>query len=77
MAAIAGIGVEPIDRGTDEFLDPGDHLSQRVAVIGIARQRLYMGDELAALAVLERGSNADLDADLWTTLALQEESTKG
>src|SRR5713226_2472823 len=33
-------------------------------VIGIARQRLYMGDELAALAVLEGGGNADLDAEL-------------
>jgi hypothetical protein len=41
-----------------------NHLGQRVAVIGIARQRLYMGDELAALAVLERGGNADLDAEL-------------
>ena len=64
MAAIAGIGVEPIDRGADEFLDPRDHLSQRMAVIGIAGQRLYMGDELAALAVLEGGGNADLDAEL-------------
>jgi hypothetical protein len=45
--------VEPIDRSADEFLDPRDHLSQRMAVIGIARQRLYMGDELAALAMLE------------------------
>src|SRR6266702_7225436 len=64
MAAIAGIGVQPIDRGADEFLDPRDHLGQRVAVIGIARQRLYMGDELAALAMLEGGGNADLDAEL-------------
>jgi len=46
------------------WLDPRDHLNQRVAVIGIARQRLYMGDELAALAVLEGGGNADLDAEL-------------
>ena len=38
--------------------------SQRVAVIGIARQRLHVGDELAALAVLEGGGNADLDAEL-------------
>src|SRR6202171_5065110 len=33
-------------------------------VIGIARQRLYMGDKLTALAVLEGGGNADLDAEL-------------
>src|SRR5258705_10810568 len=35
-----------------------------MAVIGISRQRLYMSDELAALAVLEGGGNADLDAEL-------------
>ena len=35
-----------------------------MAVIGVARQRLYMGDELAALAMLEGGGNADLDAEL-------------
>src|SRR3979409_1285329 len=64
MTAVAGVGVEPLDRGADEFLDPRDHLSQRMAVIGIARQGLDMGDELAALAVLERGGNADLDAEL-------------
>src|SRR5882724_5947985 len=56
--------MEPIDRGADEFLDPRDHLSQRVAVVGIARQRLHVGDELATLAVLERGGDADLDAEL-------------
>src|ERR1700719_1146717 len=41
-----------------------DDARQRVAVIGIARQRLHVGDELAALAVLEGGGNADLDAEL-------------
>lgn len=64
MAAVAGIGVEPLDRGADEFLDPRDHLGQRVTVVGIARQRLDMGDELATLAMLEGGSDADLDAEL-------------
>jgi hypothetical protein len=33
-------------------------------VVRIARQRLRMGDELTALAVLESGGNADLDAEL-------------
>src|ERR1700726_3882318 len=37
---------------------------QRMAIIGIARQRLRMDDELTALAVLEGGGNADLDAEL-------------
>jgi hypothetical protein len=35
-----------------------------VAIIGITGQRLHMGDELAALAVLEGGGNADLGAEL-------------
>jgi len=39
--------------------------------LGIAWQGLRMDDELAALAVLEGGGNADLEADLWTTPALQ------
>jgi hypothetical protein len=43
---------------------PRDHFSQRMAVIRIAGQRLHMGDELAALAVLEGGGHADLDAEL-------------
>ena len=46
------------------LFDRRDHLGQRMPVIGIARQRLRMGDELAALAVLESGGNADLDAEL-------------
>src|SRR4030081_3592258 len=70
MTAIAGIGVEPLDRGADEFLDPRDHLSQRMAVIGTARQRPHMGDELAALAVLEGGGHADLDAELVRPMGL-------
>src|SRR3979409_1844614 len=70
MTAIAGIGVEPLDRGADEFLDPRDHLSQRMAVIGTARQRPHMGDELAALAVLEGGGHADLDAELVRLMGL-------
>src|ERR1035438_10080398 len=35
-----------------------------MAVIGIAWQCLRVDDELAALAVLEGGGNADLDAEL-------------
>ena len=53
VAAVSGIGVEPFDRIADELLDRRDDVSQRVAVIGIAWQRLRVDDELAALAVLE------------------------
>ena len=64
VAAVSGIGVEPFDRVADELLDRRDHLSQSVPVIRIARQRPRVGDELTALAVLEGGGNADLDAEL-------------
>ena len=35
-----------------------------MAVIGIAGQRLHMGDELAALGAADRGGDRDLDAEL-------------
>ncbi len=64
VAAVSGIGVEPFDCIADELLDRWDHLSQRVTIIGIAGQRLHVGDELAAFTVLEGGGNADLDPKL-------------
>src|ERR1700704_5478291 len=47
-----------------------DHGRQGVTVIWIAGQRLHMGDELAALAVLEGGGNAHLDAELVRPMGL-------
>jgi len=41
-----------------------DHGCQGVAVRGIARQRLDMGDELAAFGVAKGGGDGDLDAEL-------------
>jgi hypothetical protein len=58
VAAVSGIGVEPFDRIADKSLDRRNDAGQRMAVIGIARQRLGVGNELAALAVLEGGGNA-------------------
>jgi hypothetical protein len=52
VAAVSGVGAEPLDGIADELLDRRDHLSQSVPVIGIARQRLHVGDELAALPCL-------------------------
>ena len=52
VAAVSGIGMELFDGAADELFDRRDDASQRVAVIGIAGQRLRMDDELAALAVL-------------------------
>ncbi len=77
VAAISLVGEEARDDVADERLHVRDHGGQRVTVIGIAGQRLHMSDELAAPGVADRGGDGDFDADLWTTPALQEESTKG
>jgi hypothetical protein len=49
----------------------GERHHERVAVVRIARQRLGMQDELAASGAGIGGDDRGLDADLWTTLALQ------
>ena len=64
VAAIALVGEDARDGAADQRLHVRNHRCQRVAVIWIARQRFHVGDELAALAVLEGGGNADLDAEL-------------
>jgi len=48
-----------------------------MSVVGIARQRLGVEHELAAGSAGIGGDDRDFDADLWTTPALQEESTNG
>ena len=48
----------------DLRLDLRDHGREGVAVVGVARQRLGVGDELAALGAMERGGERDLDAEL-------------
>src|SRR5262249_59835173 len=57
-------GMEPLDLVADELFDCRNDLRQGVAVIGIAWQRLGMDGELPALAALERGCDAHLDAEL-------------
>jgi hypothetical protein len=47
-----------------------DHGGQRVTVIGVAGQRLHMGDELATLRAADRGGNGDFDAELVSRWAL-------
>src|SRR5262249_59336324 len=53
-----------LDLIADELLNPRNDPCERMAVIGIAGQRLSMDRELAALAALERGGDAHLDAEL-------------
>src|SRR5579864_1454706 len=64
MAAIAAVGDETFDARADLRLDLGDHRRQSMAVIGIARQRFGMGDELAALRAMQRRGERDLHAEL-------------
>jgi hypothetical protein len=64
MAAIAAVGEDAGEVRADLRLDLRDHGRQRVAVIRIARQRLGVGDELAAPGAMERGGERDLDAEL-------------
>lgn len=64
VAAIAGIGDDAGETGADLRLGGGDDPGERMAVIRVARQRLDMGDELAALAAINRRRHGDLDAEL-------------
>ena len=76
MAAVPLVGEEARDDVAIERLHVRAHGGQRVTVIGIAGQRLHMGYKMAAPGVADRGGDGDFNADLWTTPALQEESTK-
>ena len=70
VAAVALVGEDARDGAADQRLHVRNHGCQRVTIIWIAGQRLHMGDELAALAVLEGGGNADLDAELVRPMGL-------
>ena len=43
VAAVTGIGVEPLDGIAEELLDRRDDRGEGVSVVGIARQRLRRG----------------------------------
>jgi hypothetical protein len=43
---------------------PGDNGFERMAIIGLAEQRLHVGDELTALGVPQRGGDGDLEPEL-------------
>jgi hypothetical protein len=48
-----------------------------MSIIGVAGQCLGVEHELATGSAGVGGDDRGFDADLWTTPALQEESTKG
>jgi hypothetical protein len=64
VAAVALVREDAREGVADQRLDIRDHSCQGVAVIGIARQRLRMGDELAAFGMADGGGDGDLDAEL-------------
>ena len=64
MAAIASVGDDADKRRADLRLDLGQDGRQRVTVIRVARHRLYMSDELAALRAMQGRGERDLDAEL-------------
>jgi len=60
VAAISPVGEEAGDGVADDRVHVRDHDDRRATVIGIAGQRLHIGDELAALGVADRGSQRRL-----------------
>src|SRR5271166_657554 len=63
VAAIAAVGDDAGEVGADLRLDLRDHGREGVAVVGVARHRLGVGDELAAPGAMERGGERDLHAE--------------
>ncbi len=61
VVAVSHVGEDARDRVAGERLHIRDHSFERVPVIGIAWQRLHMGNELAALGVAKRGGDGDLN----------------
>src|SRR5438128_11514081 len=64
VTAIALVDIDPLDCPAGQCLGFGDYLGQGVPVIGIARQRLGVEHELAALAAVIGGRDRDLAAEL-------------
>jgi hypothetical protein len=77
VAAITLVDIGTLDGAAGQLLGRIDDAAERVSVIRIAGQRLGVEHELAARGAGIGGDDRGLDADLWTTPALQEESTKG
>ena len=70
VAAIAAVGDDAGEACADLRLDLRDHGRERVAVVGVAGQRLGVGDEQAAPGAIERGGERHLDAELVRAMGL-------
>ncbi len=64
MAAIPFVGDEALNGIADKRLRPGNDGRQCVAIVGRTRQRLHMGDKLAALGVRQGGCHGDFHAKI-------------
>jgi len=64
VAAVSLVGEEALEGVADQRFHVRDHGCQGVTIIGIAGQRLHMGNELAALGMADRGCDGDFDAEL-------------
>ena len=71
MAVVALVDVAALDRTAGEFLGVLDDGLEGVPVVGVAGKRLGVQHELTAGGAAVGGDDGDLDADLWTTPALQ------
>ena len=70
VAAITAVGDDAGKACADLRLDLRNDGRESVAIVGVAGQRLGVGDELAALGAMERGGERDLDAKLVGTMGL-------
>ena len=70
VAAIAAVGDDAVKACADLRLDLRDHGREGVAVVGVAGQRLGVGDEQAARGAIERGGERHLDAELVRAMGL-------
>ena len=70
VAAIAAVSDDAGEVCADLRLDLRDHGRERVAVVGVAGQRLGVGDEQAAPGAMERGGERHLDAELVRAMGL-------
>jgi hypothetical protein len=64
VAAVTLVDIGALDRAAGELLGGIDDDSERVTVIGVARQRLGMEHELAARGAGIGGDDRGLDAEL-------------
>lgn len=77
VTAISFVDKGAFDGAAGELLGVVDDGAKRVTVIGVAGQAPGVEHELATGRAAIGGHDRGLDADLWTTPALQEETTKG